>query len=413
MNLMENIREGLRSVQANMLRSVITSLIVATGITSLVGALTAVDGIEKSVTESLTSLGANSFDIESKTNRGASREGRTEKSYPRISMREALQFARDFSHKGSVSLSATLTMIAEISRNSKKTNPNVTVTGANTDYALIKGLDFKEGRNMSELEFESGAQVAILGYKIWKTLYEENEKIEGSEVTVLGARFRVIGALAEKGGFGDPSFNFDNMIIIPLKKANQMAGGRSLWYRITVAVSDAATVDEAMGEATALMRRIRGDRPGREDSFNIDNNVSLLESTAKIAGYIRIAGFGLGFVTLLGSSIALMNIMLVSVTERTREIGIRKALGATPLRIRQQFVIEAIVVCLLGGVLGIVLGILAGNAGAKFMGMQSYIIPWFWIFFGIVVCVVVGLISGYYPAYKASRLDPIESLRFE
>jgi putative ABC transport system permease protein len=413
MNLIENIREGLRSVQANMLRSVITALIVAIGISSLVGALTAVDGIEKSVNESLISLGANSFDIESKSNRGSSQQGRLEKSYPRITLREAQQFEREFSRKGSVSISATLTMIAEVSRNSKKTNPNVVIMGANTDYAPIKGLDFLYGRNMSEMEYESGAQVAILGYKIWKTLYEEKEKVEGSEITILGSRFRVIGALAEKGGFGDPNFNFDNMIIIPIRKANQMARGKSMWYRITVAVPDPSQVDEAMGEATALMRRIRGDRPGQEDSFVVDNNVSLLESTSTIAGYIRAAGFGLGFVTLLGSSIALMNIMLVSVTERTQEVGIRKALGATPTRIRQQFVIEAIVVCLLGGMLGILLGVLVGNVGARFLGMKSYIIPWLWMFFGLAVCVVVGLVSGYYPAHKASRVDPIESLRYE
>jgi putative ABC transport system permease protein len=132
-----------------------------------------------------------------------------------------------------------------------------------------------------------------------------------------------------------------------------------------------------------------------------------------MAGYVRTAGFLIGFVTLLGSSIALMNIMLVSVTERTREIGVRKALGATPLRIRQQFVTEAIVVCLLGGALGILLGILIGNLGARFLGMDSYIVPWVWIFFGLFVCVFVGLLSGYYPAHKASKLDPIESLRFE
>jgi putative ABC transport system permease protein len=413
MNLLENVKEGLRSVQANMLRSVITALIVAIGITALVGALTAVDGIEKSVTESLTSLGANSFDIESKSNRGQSQQGVLEKSYPRITMRQALTFVDEFTYPANVSLSATLTMIAEISRNSKKTNPNVAITGANPDYAIVKGLEFEEGRNMSELEYQYGSQVAILGNKIRKTLYDENEPVEGTEVTILGSRFRVIGALAEKGGFGDPSFNFDNMIIIPIKKANQMAKGRSLWYRITVAIPDATQVDIAMGEATALMRRIRGDQPGREDSFIVDNNITLLERTSQIAGYIRTAGFGLGFVTLLGSAIALMNIMLVSVTERTREIGVRKALGATPLRIRQQFVIEAIVVCLLGGLLGILLGILAGNAGAKFMGMKNYIIPWFWIFFGLFVCVVVGLLSGYYPAHKASKLDPIESLRFE
>lgn len=413
MNLLENVKEGLRSVKANTLRSVITALIVAIGITALVGALTAVDGIEKSVTESLTSLGANSFDIESRSNRGQSQQGRLEKSYPRITMREALAFINEYNYPANVSVSATLTMIAEISRKSKKTNPNVTITGANSDFAIVKGLEFTQGRNISDVEFNYGAQVAILGHKIKQTLYGDDELVVGTEIAILGSRFRIIGVLAEKGGFGDPSVNFDNMIIIPLKKANQMAKGRSLWYRITVAITDPAQVDFAMGEATSLMRRIRGDKPGREDSFLVDNNITLLERTSEIAGYIRTAGFGLGFVTLLGSAIALMNIMLVSVTERTREIGVRKALGATPLRIRQQFVIEAIVVCLLGGLLGIVLGILAGNAGAKFMGMKNYIIPWFWIFFGLFVCVMVGLLSGYYPAHKASKLDPIESLRFE
>jgi putative ABC transport system permease protein len=192
-----------------------------------------------------------------------------------------------------------------------------------------------------------------------------------------------------------------------------MAKGRSLWYRLTVGIDDINNVDNAMGEATGLMRRIRQDRIGNENSFELERSVSLAERTAQMAGYVRTAGFLIGFVTLLGSSIALMNIMLVSVTERTREIGVRKALGATPLRIRQQFVTEAIVVCLLGGALGILLGILIGNLGARFLGMDSYIVPWVWIFFGLFVCVFVGLLSGYYPAHKASKLDPIESLRFE
>jgi putative ABC transport system permease protein len=171
-------------------------------------------------------------------------------------------------------------------------------------------------------------------------------------------------------------------------------------------------MEYAMGEATGLMRRIRGDDPGRPNSFELERSETLAELDSLI-GKAQLVGFCIGIVTLLGASIALMNIMLVSVTERTREIGVRKALGATPLKIKQQFVIEAIVVCLLGGILGVILGILAGNFASTLLGNKSFVVPWGWIIVGFVVCVLVGLISGYYPAHKASKLDPIDSLRFE
>ncbi len=411
MNLIENMREGLRSVQANLLRSVLTALIVAIGITSLVGALTAVDGVEKSINESLSSLGANTFDITSKTNRGSSTQGVTEKVYPNIKFSEVNRFVAEYSVPATVSLSANLTGIAEVKRLSKKTNPNVQVAGANADYLIIKGLDLQKGRNFSPIEIDYGTQVVIIGHKIYKTLFTENEDPVGAKISLLGVQFKVIGVIIEKGQ--SPEGNYDNMVIVPIRVANQMAKGRSLWYRLTIGIESLDNLDNAMGEATGLMRRIRHDRIGNEDSFTLERSVSLAERTAQLAGYVRTAGFLIGFVTLLGSSIALMNIMLVSVTERTREIGIRKALGATPLRIRQQFVTEAIVVCLLGGILGVLLGVGIGNLGARFMGLDSYIIPWVWVFFGLFVCVAVGLLSGYYPAHKASKLDPIESLRFE
>ena len=257
MNLVENIKEGLRSIQANLLRSVLTALIVAIGITALVGMLTTIDGIEYSVNESLSSLGVNTFDINSKTNRNMNTQGVTQKTYPQITMGEAFKFIDQYEVPSTISLSAYLTGIAEIKRLSKKTNPNVAVNGTNEEYFAINGLEFERGRGFSSLEVEYGTQVAVLGYKIYTTLYEKNENPIGSEVTFMGSKFRVIGLLKEKGMLAEN--NFDNMVFIPLIKANQKAQGRGLWYELTVGISDPEKMDYAMGEATGVMRRIRGD----------------------------------------------------------------------------------------------------------------------------------------------------------
>ena len=217
--------------------------------------------------------------------------------------------------------------------------------------------------------------------------------------------------LKEKGDISEN--NFDNMVIIPILVANQMAQGQPLRYILTVGIQDMEQVDYAMGEATGLMRKIRQDRVDETNSFEIEKSETLAQELESITSGLRWGGFGVGFITLLGASIALMNIMLVSVTERTREVGVRKALGATPLRIRQQFVIEAIVVCVLGGIGGVILGILIGNLISKAIGINAFVVPWLWMLVGMLICIVVGLLSGYYPAHKASKLDPIESLRFE
>jgi putative ABC transport system permease protein len=411
MNLLENMKEGLRSIQANMLRSVLTSLIVAIGITSLVGILTAVDGIERSVNESLSSLGVNIFEITSKVNRGGSTQGVAQKVYPPLKLSEALRFIDQYRVPASISLSANLSWNAEVKHMSVKTNPNVTINGVNEEYMAIKGLNLQAGRGFSTIEIGYGTPVAIIGHKIYKTLFKDNEEPINNKITLLGTQFKVIGIIEEKGQLQED--NYDNMVIIPIRLANQMAKGRGLYYELSIGIADISKIDYAMGEATGVMRSIRRDEIGSENSFELERSETLAEEMASITSGLRFGGFGVGFITLLGASIALMNIMLVSVTERTREVGVRKALGATPLRIRQQFVIEAIVVCLLGGLAGIVLGILIGNGISSLMGINIFVIPWMWMFVGLVVCVAVGLISGYYPAHKASKLDPIESLRFE
>ncbi len=411
MNLIENFKEGLRSIQANLLRSVLTALIVAIGITSLVGILTAIDGIEYSVSESLSSLGVNVFDISSKRNRGGNQQGIKEKVYEPLQLNQAQKFIDRFTFPASISLSADLTGTAEVRHFSKKTNPNIAVNGVNEEYLSIKGLNIEKGRNFSPIEIQYGTKVVILGKKVVDAIYEDNEEPIGTEVSFKGTQFKVIGVLKEKGQLAED--NYDNMAIVPIIVANQLAGGRGLDYYLTVGVTDITQMDIAMGEATGLMRAIRQDRVGQPNSFELAKSETLAEELASITGALRIGGFGVGFITLLGAAIALMNIMLVSVTERTREVGVRKALGATPLRIRQQFIIEAIVVCILGGLTGIVFGILIGNLISRAIGIDAFVVPWVWMLMGLIVCVSVGLLSGYYPAYKASKLDPIESLRFE
>ncbi len=411
MNLVENIKEGLRSVQANLLRSVLTALIVAIGIMSLVGILTAIDGIEASVTNSLSSLGVNTFDITSKDNRGNNQGGVKEKVYAPLKYNEVQDFMDRYSRPSAVALYAFVSFNTEVSHGSLKTNPNIRVRGLNTEYFNIRGLSVEKGRSFSAIEMQFNTRVVVIGSKIESAIYEKGEDPVGSYISLMGARFKVIGVLKERGSVSGDSF--DNAVYIPIGVANQLAQGRGLDYTLIVGVQDIAMMDVAMGEATGLMRMIRNDHVGNENSFDLEKSETLAQQMDEIIGYLQAGGFGVGFITLLGAAIALMNIMLVSVTERTREVGVRKALGATPLRIRQQFIIEAIVVCVLGGIVGIIFGILIGNGISSLMSLDVFVVPWLWMFVGFVICIVVGLLSGYYPAFKASKLDPIESLRFE
>ncbi|MFY0592444.1 ABC transporter permease [Roseivirga sp.] len=410
MNLAQNISEGITSIKGNILRTVLTGLIIAIGITSLVGMLTAVDGIKSEIDSSLSNLGANSFDVNSKFVRG-NRNGRKSKSYEPIGFDEAMRFKKDFDYPSTTTVFTRASGAAEIKYEEKKTNPNISITGGDENYFTIKGIDIEEGRNFSSLETQYGNYVCILGTEVVKSLFEKNEDPINKTVKFYGNNYRVIGVLEEKGGFGGDTEE-DRNIIIPLLNAKRLDRRGTMRFNITTMIANPENIDYAMGEATGFMRKVRGDEIGEEDSFELERSDSVTEALDDITNGMRWAGFGIGAVTLLGAAIGLMNIMMVTVTERTREIGVRKALGATPQRILQQFLIEAVVICQMGGVVGAILGIIVGNVIAQFLG-GAFVIPWVWITVGLVVCLIVGVVSGYIPAKKAASLDPIESLRFE
>ena len=412
MNIRENIKEGLKSVNANKLRTILTALIIAFGITSLVGSLTVVDGIQASINDSFSNLGANTFDVERKRVDEGSRDGKSAKIYPPIRYSELVLFKEKYKGPGTVSLNTWVTGIAEVKKGSKVSNPNLLIRGGDQDFLVVDGYDIKEGRNFSKPEAENGAFVCIVGKQVLDALFEDNENPINESLVTQGVKFKIIGTLAEQGGVSGNS-SVDRTVMVPIETARRIAGQRNLRFEATVSLGDPTKMDMAVGIATGVMRGIRGDRIGEENSFDIPVSKSLAERLGEITGYLQAAGFGIGFITLLGASIALMNIMLVSVTERTREIGVRKALGATPLKIRQQFIIEAVVICQLGGIAGILFGLGVGNLLATTVFDSPFVMPWAWIMFGFFVGTIVGLFSGYFPAHKASKLDPIESLRFE
>ena len=412
MDLAENIRVGIRNIRANLLRTILTALIIAIGICSLVGILTSIDGIQKVINSNMSGLGANSFDIEEqRADSRQRRQGVQQKVYPPITLKEALMFQEKFIRSNEISIHADVTGTLEVKRHSNKTNPNISLTATNQHYIVSKGLDIAAGRNFTAREVESGSNVVIIGDGLRSALFEDNEEVLYQDISFFGTSYRIIGILDKKGGFSGPGA--DRRVLVPLVTGSRLFTWRDPRYRISVYMKDPTEITPAMGDATGIMRSIRKDQIGEENSFNIERSESLAENLADISGKVRLAGGVVGFITLLGASIALMNIMMVSVTERTREIGVRKALGATPKRIKEQFLIEAVVICLLGGVAGVVLGILIGNLVANLIGEGTLIIPWVWMILGIVVCVGVGLISGVIPANKASKLDPIEALRFE
>lgn len=411
MSSRENFKVALQSISSNRLRTFLTALIIAIGITALVGILTSIDAMQSSLTESFSAMGSNSFSIR---NRGLNirigNQGTRPKNYPNITYQDASAFKNEFTFPALVSVTVGVTGGATVKYMSEKTNPNIGISGSDENYLQSSGLTLSSGRNFSDRELELGSNVALIGSAISESLFKSNEDPTNKIVTVGGMRFTVIGVLASKGS--SAAFGGDKTVVIPLEKARSLIPATRPSYVITVMGTMPNMVEATIGEATATFRKIRKLNPTEETNFEITKSDAIVQALMENLKYVTMGAIVIGLITLIGASIGLMNIMLVSVTERTREIGLRKAIGANPSIIRQQFLTEAIVICLLGGFGGILLGLIIGNGVAILLG-ASFIIPWLWMALGIVVCVLVGIISGYYPASKASQLDPVEALRYE
>ncbi len=409
MDLKENIKEAVVSIKNNLLRSIITLLIVAVGITCLVGILTAIDAILFSMSDSFNKLGANTFRIIPSSQTIKSRQkGKSETEAPNLVFEQAMSFKEKFRHSGAlVSIDTRCVSNATVKYGEKESNPTVRVNGIDANYFSTSSLELSIGRGFND----NDDQKAILGKDLIDKLFDGKEqKALGKSILVNSDRYEVVGVLKSKGSSSGNST--DNSVFIPLMVAKYKYGFADKSYNLSVGMTNAAAVENAINDATGIMRVIRKLGPIEENDFEVRKSDSILSKLKEMTSVLRLATVIIAALTLLGASIGLMNIMLVTVTERTKEIGVRKALGATSNNILIQFLTEAILICLFGGIIGILMGIGLGMVITIFV-KGKFFIPWAWITLGLIVCIIVGIVSGLYPALKASKLDPIESLRYE
>ncbi len=424
MKLTDSLSLAFRTIKSNKLRTGITITIIALGIMALIGIITSIASMNQSLTENFSTMGANSFSIVfrdrqihiggrrqvKKTNVNALKQ-KNSNINKIITYQEAKLFKERYTFPASVSISLRGPDNVVVNNEEVKTNPNISMQGCDENYLAQSGYTLALGRNFNKLDVQSGRSICILGNSVAQKLYGDNtQRAMDKIISVAGIKYRVIGILKDKGS--SAFLNADNVVLTTYNNIRRLFPTDGNTYNIGVVVNDIKDMDAAIGEAKGTFRPIRKVAIDEDNNFYINKSDSIAEVFMSSLGAVTTAAAFIGLITLIGAAIGLMNIMLVAVNERTREIGLIKAIGGTRRSIRTQFLFESVLISLIGAIFGIVLGVLVGNIVGMFLH-TGFVVPWGWVILGIVVCSAVGLFAGLYPAVKAARLDPIVALRYE
>lgn len=406
----DNMSISLRAIRSNRTRAVLTMLIIAFGIMALVGILTAIDAIKGTLTNQFSMMGANTFTITSRGFRVVVGNNETRvRNHSYISYREAMEFKERFNEPALTSVSVMASSMTTVSYRTEETNPTVQLSGVDESYLDIAGYEIEMGRMFSPEEVASNRMLAVIGTDLQKDIFLKDEDPLDKIINVAGVKLKVIGVLKSKGA---SIISSDNVCFMPVTTARQYFSRPNMSYSISVMPLRETSMDILLSEAEGLFRIVRGLDPRDETDFNISKSDQIADMLIENIKFVTLAATLIGFITLLGAAIGLMNIMLVSVTERTREIGVRKAMGAKTSVIKQQFLYESVLISQFGGILGIIFGLLIGNVISSAL-QSSFLIPWRWVLGGVGLCFIVGVVSGYFPALRAAKIDPIEALRYE
>jgi putative ABC transport system permease protein len=426
MTIQDSFVLAWRTVKSNKLRTGITVAIIAFGIMALIGIITAISAMNQSLKENFSFMGANAFSIRYKElnarmggpNNGGDEFAKSKKGLKEkksnldkiIRIEEATYFKEHFGFKrATVSISQRLGGNNELHYKDKKTNPQIRMMGGDEDFLVVNGYSLTAGRNLNNVDIQSGRNVCIIGSNVAAKLFPSKPESCIDKVILLQSKpYRVIGLLKSKGS--SAMMRQDDIVISSIKNARQYQSNTG--YSLGVMVNNVVDLEPAIGEATEQMRKARRLIPTESDNFAIDKSDKFAEMFIGFLAGVSGAAGAIGMITLIGAAIGLMNIMLVAVSERTREVGLIKALGGKKRDVRRQFLFESICISILGAVIGIFLGILVGNLFSIILN-TGFVVPWMWVFIGIAICSFVGLVAGIYPAMKAASLNPINALRYE